>query len=254
MAYSAGEAQFANSYELSPIVLTNGIAGGVPGGAMSIFSILQAMSFTGLISSSDVGIDGSFARFYPVAGSTLVDNQIGNYPFANMAIAANAIIAQPLQVSLIMRVPASALNGGYAGKNAIMTSLQSTLEQHNTQEGTYTVLTPSFYFNNLILLHLTDVSGGETIQSQVTWKWDFVQPLITLQGAAQAENSMMSALSSGGVTDGSNFGTSLVTGVPESAQSGVLMPSAAATAGGGIAGDTTVNGFPTSFNIIAGNQ
>src|SRR5450631_2102587 len=181
--YSAGQAAYKLAYEISPITLTGGIASNILGGALSIISIVQSSNFSGILSGgNNLDLDDFFGNFIALPGSSLIDNQIGNYPFANMAIAANAIIAQPLVCSLLMRCPVRDADG-YGQKLAIMTSLQNTLAAHNRSGGTYTVATPSFYYTNCILVGIHDVTGGETLQVQMAWKWDFIKPLITLQDA-----------------------------------------------------------------------
>ena len=244
MPLTAGASQYNISYGVNPIILTNGVASSVLGGAISLASIMQAMSFSGLDGTTDVGQDLFAAQFYPVPGSTLVDNQIGSYPFANLAIAANAIINQPLRVSLLMRVPASVANGGYGGKLSLMTALQNTLAQHIQNEGTFVVATPSFFWTDCILLTLTDVSGGETLQPQTEWRWDFVKPLITQSQAAATQNNAMSAISSGGPTDGGSD----VTGDPSSVTSALAQPAASSAAAAGV--PATLN--PGALNALAG--
>lgn len=240
MAYSDGAASYELNYSINPIALTNGIASSIPGAALSVAGLLQSLNASTITSPSDFGIDTTFAKFYPIAGDTLVDNQIGNYPFANMAIAANAIINQPLKVSLLMRVPASAVSGGYQGKLALMTSLQNTLAQHIANEGTFAVATPSFYYSDVLLVTLTDVSAGETNQVQVEWRWDFIKPLISQSGATIATNNMMTALSSGGPTSGDPSGIGSNVGNPTNAQSsGVVTSNTSAISG--------ISNYPPNF-------
>ena len=45
-------------------------------------------------------------------------------------------------------------------KFAIITNVQSRLTSHNNDGGTYTVMTPSFIYQNLILTGMTDASRG----------------------------------------------------------------------------------------------
>ena len=206
MAYSSGQSAYSSAFELSPITLTNGIASNIPGGAMPLSSILQSSSYGGLLGAGgDVDISTAFGVFYPMPGSSLIENDIGKYPFANMAIAANCIISNPLTVSLLMRCPVRD-PGGYATKLAILTALQSTLRSHCANGGTFVVATPSFFYTDVILLELKDISGGEGLQAQVTWQWTFTKPLVTLQGAQAAQNSMMQQLSNGTPSDGANTG------------------------------------------------
>jgi len=229
MAYSSGQASFKVAYELSPITLVGGVASSVPGGALSILSILQAGSFGGLLGSANVGLDDFLGNFYPINGSTLIDNQIGSYPFANLQIAANSIIVQPLACSMLMRVPVRD-EGGYSLKTSAMTSLQNTLANHTQQGGTFSVATPSFFYTNLILLKLQDVSGGETLQAQVSWRFDFIKPLLTLDQAAQVQNAMMSQLTNGVQTVGDGTGLGVNTGTSANVTSPAVSPASGATA------------------------
>ena len=100
--------QFKLTYELSPIILTGGIATNIPGGGLPIVSITEALNFTeGLLSGGeDLDLDDFFAHFVPLAGSSLIDQQIAKYPLANQTVAANAVITQPLNISMRMIVAA----------------------------------------------------------------------------------------------------------------------------------------------------
>ena len=83
-------------------------------------------------------------------------------------------------------------------KLAVMTMLQSTLQLHCQQGGTFTVLTPSQIYTDCLLTALTDVSTEETLQSQWAYQWDFVQPLITFPSQIPTLNKLTSKLSLGG--------------------------------------------------------
>ena len=107
MPASSGQAQFEQTFAINPVFLVGGIAGATPGATVPLMSYLQATNFATLLSAGNAGfdLDDSFAYFEPIPGSTLIANQIGAYPFANLATAANAIITQPLNISLRMIVP-----------------------------------------------------------------------------------------------------------------------------------------------------
>jgi hypothetical protein len=190
---------FKLGYQISPIILTNGVASLIPGQMLPIVALTESASFTlGLLSGTDVPpLDSFFAHYRPLPGSTLVNNQIGNYPFANQEVAANAIIAQPLNVPMMMTCPARSNNGGYLGKLAIMSSLQKVLAQHNISGGTYIVATPSHIYTNCILLGMRDVSSSGGKQVQTDWQLDFVQPLISQTSAQQVYNTLMQKIDSG---------------------------------------------------------
>ncbi len=87
--------------------------------------------------------------------------------------------------------------GGYQTRHAIFSALRSALAQHNLSGGTYTVATPAYLYTNCIMTGLRDVTQGDSKQAQTHWQWDFVQPLLTLSAAQQAQNSLMSKISAG---------------------------------------------------------
>src|ERR1700680_1822169 len=95
---SPGGAAFKLTYELSPIILTGGIANFMPGGMLPIIALTEPLNFIGGILSGggDLDLDDFFAHFVPLPGSGLVSQEFGEYPFANQAVAANAVIRKPL--------------------------------------------------------------------------------------------------------------------------------------------------------------
>lgn len=198
---------FENLYENSPVTLVGGIAAGMSGGSLPISQLLNTPSagfLTNLIGGSAVsalsqsGIipDTAFAKFKPMPGGSLIENDVGTYPFANQQVAANAIIVNPLRISMIMQCPAQGV-GGWSNKAQIMRSLQTTIALHNVSGGTYTVATPSYTYANCLLLALKDVSDSSSEQPQWRWQWDFIQPIITTQQAQQAQNALMSKATAG---------------------------------------------------------
>jgi hypothetical protein len=239
MGISPGLAAYKLSFQLSPIILTGGIATAIPGGALPIISITEAINFTeGLLSGGDNldDLDGFFANFRPLPGSSIIDQQIGKYPLANAAIAANSVIAQPLAISMRMICPASA-EGSYATKLATMLALQATLSQHNAQGGTYTIATPSFFFVNCVMTGMRDTSAADDKQAQNTWQLDFEKPLLTLADAQQAQNNLMSQITNGTAIDGvpSWSGLAPTVGNPASVAAPSIIPAASNPAGSGTA-------------------
>ncbi len=224
MAYSAGLSAYASAFAVSPITLSGGIASDIFGGMLPLMSVIESL---GLTDTPAFGPDSAFATFQPLPNTSLIDNQIGKYPFANLAIAANAIIRQPLVVSMLMICPVKDV-GGYWSKLGIMTSLQNTLQNHCSQGGTFAVATPSFFYADVILTGLHDVSSGESKQAQIMWRWDFEKPLVTLADAAAVQSQMMSDISGGLPTDGSLSGTNAVG--PQSAAAPGASPSSAGSA------------------------
>jgi len=233
---NSGLAAFKLQFQISPIVLTGGLAGGIPGGMLPLISITEAQNFAGLLSggSSDLDLDEFFAFFQPLPGGTLIDQQIGHYPFANQAVAANAVIAQPLKISMLMIVPAQG-PAAYAVKLATLMSLQAAIKQHNASGGTYTVVTPAAFYANCVMTGLVDISNQRSKKVQNAWRWDFEQPLLTVADAQQQQNSMMSKLTAGVQTDGSLSGLEPTVGSPFSLAAPSLIPAASGLPAAGTA-------------------
>lgn len=246
MGLSSGAAAFRLQFAVSPIIMTGGIASGISGGALPVLQLSQAISFVGgLLSpgSATLNLDDYFAYFQPLPGGTLIDQQIGMYPFANQTVAANATIQQPLTISMLMICPVG--NGsGYTTKPSIMQGMVQSFKQHNTSGGLYTILTPSFPYIDAVMLNMTDVSGGQTRQVQWQYKLDFLLPLVTLQQATGAYNSLMGQINGGLPTNGAQSGAGGFIGttagavgptfIPSSGQGALAVAGAGAGAGGGI--------------------
>jgi hypothetical protein len=218
---SPGLAAFKLACQISPIILVGGIANITSFGMLPIIALTEGGGVLGSLASGNVlssvssglttlvgaataiagggpaSLDDFFANFQPLAGSTLIDNQYGTYPLASQQVAANAVIVQPLRVSLAMLIPVRQ-SFGYANKTATMMALQASLSAHVTQGGTFTVVTPTYIYTNCLLLSLRDISGGATKQSQYEWAWDFMQPLLTINQIQQAQNSLMNQISTAG--------------------------------------------------------
>lgn len=195
---SSGLNEFQIGFEISPIIFTNGIAADLPNGQLPIIAITQNKDFdNGLLSGSlDIPLSEYFATFKPISGGQLVNNQIGMYPFANQTVAANAIITQPIAISLLMICPARGV-GGYANKLQTITALKQAFDQHNNLGGTYTIATPAYVYSECIMTSFRDVSPGESKQSQMEWQIDFLRPLLTQEDAQQVMNSLMAKINGG---------------------------------------------------------
>lgn len=193
-----GYAGFKLAFQISPIILSSGIAINLPNGLLPIFAITEALNFPlGLLSGAEnIELDGFFANFVPLPGATLVDIELGKYPFPNQAVAANATVAQPLVCSFLMHCPAKNA-GGYAAKLVTMTALKSLLDQHNSLGGTYVLMTPSFISRNWIMKRMEDASLGTSAQLQNAWRLDFEKPLLTIGDANAAQSSLISKLTNG---------------------------------------------------------
>lgn len=218
---------------------------------LPIVTITEAASFLlGILNGSiDIDLDSYFAQFKPLPGSTLISNQLGEYPFANQAVAANAVITQPLVVSLLMTCPVRSA-GGYFSKLLTMTALKQILDKHISSGGTFTVATPSYLYVNCILMDVRDVSSGQTKQAQTMWQWDFRQPLLTQDAAAGVYNSLMSKIA-GGLPTGdapSWSGIATTVGSSISGAATALLSSAQNLIGSTVSG---AQGVAAAFNLPA---
>jgi len=245
MAITPVGTAFKLAYELSPIFLTGGssVIAQWPYQIVPFIFLTEGLGLNFVIGvasgSENIELDDFFAHFIPMPGATLIDQQVATYPFANQAVAGNAVIEQPLTISMRMICPVRQ-RLGYASKIATMMLIKSSLKQHNEQGGTYSILTPSYFYTNCLMLKMTDISGGPSAQAQHTWQMDFVQPLLTLDAANAAKNGLMNKLDQGGmVTDPSWSGANAVVGspVPGGASGfGVVAPA------DGLAGPISISG------------
>lgn len=193
---------FQLAYQTSPIILTGGLAQSI-GGYLPIVCLTEGVSLlTGAIAGEfPTSLDDFFAQFTVIPSGKLITQQIGHYPFANQSVAANAVITEPLTVSVRMDCPAKGA-GEYVAKLAVLTALQAALSSHNASGGLYTIMTPSFIYTNCIMTALTDVSGAGSAQVQYQWQFDFEQPLVTLQAAQQAYSALLNKIAGGTQIDG----------------------------------------------------
>lgn len=239
-----GRTVFQLGFQLSPIILTDGLASLIPGQMLPIIALTEATSFVlGLLGGSGIpGADQCFAHWRPLPGTTLVQNQIGAYPFANQSVAANALVQQPNTVSMLMECPVQQ-PGGYTAKLATISAMKAALNQHNAAGGTYIVATPSNIFTNCILVSVRDVSTGQSHQSQTAWQFDFVQPLVTVDQAQQVYSALMNKIAGGlpisgqpswsglASTVGTNIAGAVSTVVPSLSSLTGALASGVATAG-----------------------
>jgi len=217
---SAAQAAYTLAYQVSPIILTGGLASSVLGNAIPIIQLTgQLAAFTeGVLSTGGLSVNDFYAQFMLVPGGNVINNAIGMYPVANQQVAANAIIAQPLTLSLVMIAPVNT-DGGYLTKLAIFTSLVTSLNQHNLAGGTYAVATPAYIYTNGVMTALTDITSGPGRQQQIEWQLDFTFPLITqaaANAAAAQQNSKIGQFTNGTkISDATTWsGVSPATGTP----------------------------------------
>jgi hypothetical protein len=192
MSGSTGRTLYQLGFEISPIILTNGIADFWFGKMLPIVALTEGPNalVTALAGGNSFDLDKFFAHFTPLPGSTLLNYNIGSYPFANQTVAANAIIAEPLSISLRMNIPVNR-RGGHTAKLATMVLLQALLQQHAEQGGTYAIVTPAAIYTGCILTKLVDVSSGANPIPQSAYQFDFTKPLTSMQGAQGAYSAFM---------------------------------------------------------------
>ena len=195
---SIGREAYQLAYEISPILLQDGIATGLPANLLPIVLITEPASAAvqALGGKVDLNLNDYFAHFTPMPGSTLINNQIGMYPFANQNVAANAVIAEPLTVSMLMTAPVKG-KLGYLTRTATLIVMQQILQKHIAQGGLFTVVTPASIYTSCILTSLRDVTAGESKQTQIMYQWDFIKPLVTQSDAQKALSTQTSKITAG---------------------------------------------------------
>lgn len=198
-------ADFQLSYQVCPIVLVAGIAGT---GVLPISNLLNPSAGSSSLSASSSGAIGgaaaatspvtdafTFGSFRVLPGGSLMDNDNAKYPLATMAVAANAIITNPLRLAVEMVTPASG-DVSLSQRLSIFTSLKNVLDNHIAAGGYFNVATPAFIYTGCLLLNLVDSSDvPDGAQTQTRWVWNFEKPLITLEQAQAVVNNAMSKIS-----------------------------------------------------------
>lgn len=245
---------FQRGYQVSPIVLSGGLATNAPGGLIPILSLLESEAFaTGLLSQgANIDLDNTVS-FRPLPGSSLVEYQAGMYPYANQVTAANAMIAMPLRISLMMEFPARK-PGDYLKKEAKFAALKRSLDSHIQQGGVFTVFTPAYLYTNCLLLNLTVADEGDSKQVQHGWRWDFLRPLLELDELDQALSTLLNKISSGVKVSGDPPGWSgpaNAIGDPQSGVAPAAIPAAQSTPASGVGG-TAVQ--PTGAGFSSGSS
>jgi hypothetical protein len=247
------------SYQVCPIILTGGTASQIPGGYLPILSLFSGIASggQGLGLPYDISdLDDAFGAFNVLPGGLLVSQTIGKYPFANQAVAANAVIREPLIISVIMDAPMRGPNA-WAVKSMVMSALKATLDNHNNSGGTYTVATPAYMYDNCIMLAMTDNSRGGNSLPQNAWRFDFEKPLVTLTEAAGAQNQLMKKISDGTPANPSTSGVKPGTTGGNVTQSPNPSPSAAGVVtyeeGGVTHYLSAPNVMPSPYNYVPSN-
>jgi hypothetical protein len=205
------------NFQISPIVLTGGIATNITGGMLPLVALTNPNAFSQnlLTGDPDFQLEDAFAIFSPAAGGSLIEQQPAEYPFANLTVAANAIIRNPINVSLIMITPMKQ-QSAWSVKLQTMQALKATLDSHNNAGGTYTVYTPAYTYTNMLMLNLSDCSMPQSPIPQNAWKWDFTRPLVSLEDASGALSNLMNQINSGVPSSGDPSGAGTAGGNPPS--------------------------------------
>ncbi|MGK0739949.1 hypothetical protein ACSFCX_00100 [Yokenella regensburgei] len=188
---------FRLAFEVSPIILVEGIASEIPGGMMPIAVLTEGVSIVdGLLHGE---LSGPTTHFTPMAGTSLIRQEIGTLNFYNMATAANSVINRPNMVRMQMLRPASTNDGGYATKGITFATLKLALDKHNQSGGYYVVMTPSYIYTGCLMRSFVDVSGFSEQNKQVqhTWEIEFEQPLLAISQVEAALGGLMSKFESG---------------------------------------------------------
>ncbi len=186
------------AFEISPILLVGGIAADIPGGTLPIAALTEGVSIVNGLLHGSIDAQQSTA-FMPMAGTTLIQQDIGDLNFYNQVTAANAVINKPNKVLMQMLRPVSTRNGGYAEKSLTFTALKLALDMHNQSGGRYTVLTPAFIYTNCLLRSVIDNSSFSEQNKQVqhSWVFEFEQPLLAISQLDAALGSLMNKFESG---------------------------------------------------------
>lgn len=238
---------YRQSYQISPILLRGGIAGsGIP-----IINFLNGQNFPQGVTSS-TSSNEHFASFRVLPGHSLIENEVALYPLANQSVAANAIISDPLRVSIEMIAPANDQTTVKA-KLGIMTSLKSTLDSHTALGGWYDVSTPSYIYQNCLLVSLTEgTEEDDGSQVQIRWIWNFMQPLLTAEAAQAAQNPNMNKISTKTENSGDPPGSAHIAtaiGDPSSNIAPQVIPAASGLVGANSTPSGAGRGVPSAGSV-----
>lgn len=186
------------SFQISPILLVDGIAAQIPGGMLPIAAITEGMRVVNGLLHGEIS-NKPTAAFMPMAGTTLIQQDIGNLNFYNQLTAANAVVNRPNKVLMQMVRPVSTSDGGYTTKSLTFTALKIALDKHNQSGGSYTVLTPAFIYTGCLLRSLVDNSSFSEQNKQVqhSWMFEFEQPILTISQLDAALGGLMDKFESG---------------------------------------------------------
>jgi hypothetical protein len=183
---TVSQTAFELAYEISPIYLVNPLVP-IP---VPLITLTEMFDIPGIENGE------FFAHFKPLSNGTLEEWQIAEYPFANLTMAANAVIQMPLKISMLMVCPAQT-GGGYTLKQAQLTALKLGIDTHIQSGGTFTILTPAYTYTNCLLTSLRDITPPSEKQVQIIYQWDFVQPLITTSAVSAIASNLIQGITNG---------------------------------------------------------
>lgn len=255
-----GLVDFQYNYSESPIILVAGVAGQ---GQIPISVYLNQTAFRGGITSiqSPAGNNpaqagsshNNFGVFSVLPGGTLIDNQIAHYPLANQAVAANAVVTQPLKISLEMTAPALDVVP-FSLKQSVFRALKSALDQHISLGGYFTVQTPAYVYENCLLENLVDGSDAdfEGAQPQIRWIWSFEQPLLTVQQGQAAQSQAAARITNNQYNVGDPPGSvPLITNQSSSPVANAVVPSTSSLVGSSVSPATRTPSAPANLSSVS---
>jgi hypothetical protein len=197
------------AFQVSPVWLTGPPVANMQGKMLPIIAITDPQLYSQVAMPvgaprvlNPIDLDDAFGAFQVMPGGSLIKQEVAQYPFANQYVAGNATIFSPLEVSLIWDTPMRGA-GAWANRMGVIGMLQAWLYNHNNSGGTFTVVTPSFIYEDMLLTSLTDSSRGQNPIPQNAWRWDFTKPMIRIRDLTLAQSALMSKLTAGTQTDGS---------------------------------------------------
>ncbi len=218
------------AFQITPIFFADGIASQVPGGLLPIATFTAPGVLYSFLTTGNYSLD-AFPKFVMIPGSNIVNFTVGNYPFANQQVAANAMIQQPRTVSMRLIAPVNQ-PGGYAIKLGFWEVLSEVITAHNNQGGSFLVLTPAKVYTGMLLTSISDITSGEGNQPQIEWQFDFIQPIISVQSAIAAMSNLTQKLTNGAkVTPGNLTGAASAVGGQVPGGSFSLPPSLSSLSG-----------------------
>lgn len=196
-------------FQVAPIVLVNGIANRTSQNMLSFLALAMPGIFIDPTNASYTDLDNAFGAFNVYPGGTLCAQTVPMYPLADMTMAANAIVRDPNQISLIWETPMRGQNA-WSNKLTTFINLKMMLDTHNNSGGLYYIMTPAYFYDNCILVALTDNSRAGNSLPQNAWRFDFIRPQIVQQDQAFSSQSRLMQKISGGLQNDGTWSGAMV--------------------------------------------